>query len=119
MTELEFYRYKFLKDGLKPTQDKVKAVKQCKPPESKEDVRSFPGMIGYLSKFIAKYVILMAPLRMLTKKEVPFVWKQEQKEAFKKLKDSITDENTIAFFDLRRPISPMVEASFHEGFSEG
>ena len=119
VTELEFYGYKFTKDGLKPTLDKVKAVKQCKPPESKEAVRSFLGMIGYLSKFIPRYSILTAPLRMLTKKEVPFVWKQEQQEAFQELKDSITDENTIAFFDPRRPIIVRVEASFHEGLSAG
>ena len=119
MTELEFYGYKFTKDGLKPTLDKVKAVKQCKPPESKEAVRSFLGMIGYLSKFIPRYSILTAPLRMLTKKEVPFVWKQEQQEAFQELKDSITDENMIAFFDPRRPIIVRVEASFHEGLSAG
>ena len=40
VTELEFYGYKFTKDGLKPTQDKVQAVKQCNAPESKEAVRS-------------------------------------------------------------------------------
>jgi hypothetical protein len=37
---------------LKPTHEKVKAVKEAKAPESKEAVRSFLGMIVYLSKFI-------------------------------------------------------------------
>ena len=34
--ELEFYGYRFTKDGLKPTPDKVRAVKECKPPETKK-----------------------------------------------------------------------------------
>ena len=50
--ELEFYGYRFTNEGLKPTEDKVKAVKDCDAPESKEAVKSFLGMIGYLSKFI-------------------------------------------------------------------
>ena len=40
---LEFYGYLFTKDGLKPTLDKVKAVKESSRPESKEAVRSFFG----------------------------------------------------------------------------
>eukprot|EP00794_Sanderia_malayensis_P001266 gene1266-1396_t len=72
--EPEFYGYRFTKDGLKPTQDKIRAVEECKPPEAKEAVRSFLGMIGYLSKFIPKYSTLTAPLRELTQKNTKFQW---------------------------------------------
>jgi hypothetical protein len=51
---------------LKPTHEKVKAVKEAKSPESEEEVRSFIGMNGYLSKFIPSYASLTAPLRNLT-----------------------------------------------------
>ena len=44
--EFEFYGYLFTKDGLTPTLDKVRAVKERQPPQSKEAVRSFLGMIG-------------------------------------------------------------------------
>ena len=71
--ELEFYGYKFTKDGLKPTHEKVKAVNEAKAPESKEAVRSFLGMIGYLSKFIPRYASLTAPLRNLTHKGIMFI----------------------------------------------
>ena len=49
-TRIEFYGYRFTDEGLKPTMGKVKAVKECKPPESREEVRSFLGMIGCLSE---------------------------------------------------------------------
>ncbi len=52
--ELEFNAYRFTKDGLKPTSDKVHAVKKCKPPETKQAVRRFLGMIAYLLKFIPR-----------------------------------------------------------------
>ena len=50
--EIEFYGYRFTKDGLKPTTEKVKAVKDSNRPESREAVKSFLGMVGYLSKFM-------------------------------------------------------------------
>ena len=94
MQELEFYGYRFTSEGLKPTHEKCRAVKECSSPNSREEVRSFLGMIGYLSKFIPRYAVLKAPLRRLTRKDVPFS---------EKLKESITSEHTMAFFDPRKP----------------
>ena len=49
-------------------------LKESPQPESKEAVRSFLGMVGYLSKFIDKYASITAPLRKLTEKDVKFKW---------------------------------------------
>lgn len=117
--EIEFFGYKFTEHGIKPTEDKIKAITDCAAPESKEAVRSFLGMTGFLSKFIPKYADLTAPLRTLTRKEVRFVWGTEQQQAFEKLKKSITSDSVIAFFDPRLPITLRCEASFHEGLSAG
>ena len=117
--EIEFYGHKFTKDGLKPNPDKIRAVKESSPPKSKEAVRSFLGMTGYLSKFIPRYASLTAPLRKLTHKDTKFKWGAEQNEAFENLKASITSESTMAYFNPARPIVVRVEASFHEGLSAG
>ena len=76
-------------------------------------------MIGYLSKFIPCYAVLTAPLRKLTGQDIPFAWGPEEAETFQTLKDSITYEDTMAFFDPRKPIVMRTEASFHEGLSAG
>lgn len=117
--EIEFYGYRFTKDGLKPTPDKVRAVKECKEPKSKEEVRSFLGMLGYLSKFIPRYSTLTAPLRELTHSNTQFRWGAKEEAAFIKLKESIASENTVAYFNPGRPIIVRTEASFHEGLSAG
>ena len=117
--EIEFYGYLFTKDGLKPTDDKVKAVKESKPPQSKEEVRSFLGMIGYLSKFIPRYSILTAPLRALTQKDIKFKWGTEEQKAFDNLKQSITSDDVVAYFNPSKEIILRTEASFHEGLSAG
>ena len=100
--EIEFYGHKFTKDGLKPNPDKIRTVKESNPPESKEAVRRFLGMTGYLSKFIPRYASLTTPLRKLTHKDTKFKWGTEKNEAFEKLKASITSESTMAYFNTPR-----------------
>ena len=96
--KLEFYGYRFINKGLKPTYEKVIAVKECKPPGSRDEVKSFPGMIGYLSKFIPCFSVLTASLRRLSSQDVPFSWGPEEDTAFKRLKDNITSDDTMDFF---------------------
>ena len=109
----------FTKKGLQPTEEKTRAVKECTGPESKQEVKSFLGMIGYLQKFIPRYSSLTAPLREITRENVKFKWGPEQQKAFETLKESITSEDTMAYFNPTRPIVVRAEASFHEGLSAG
>ena len=117
--ELDFYGYRFTSEGLKPTHEKCRAVKECSSPNSREEVRSFLGMIRYLSKFIPRYAVLTAPLRRLTRQDVPFSWGPEENTAFEKLKAGITSDDSMAFFDPRKQIVVRTIASFHEGLSAG
>ena len=116
-TSIEFYGYKFTANGLMPTEEKVRAVKECGEPESKSEVRSFLGMIGYLAKFIPNYSNLTATLRELTHKDTKFRWTEKERNAFRKLKDAITDDRVMAYFNPRLPITLRTEASFHDGLS--
>lgn len=94
----------FTKDGLRPTTEKVRAVKECELPASKTEVRSFLGITGYLSKFVPRYASLTADLRELTHKDTSFHWGKTQNDAFEELKEAITDNSTMTFFDPTRPI---------------
>ena len=70
------------RNRLKPSSDKVRAVKGCGIPESKEAVRYFIGM-----------------------EELSAIGeKTEEKDAFKKIQDSGSNEKTMTFFDPNRPI---------------
>ena len=80
---LEFYGYLFTTNGLKPTLDKVKTIKECRRPENKEAVRSF---LGYLSKFIPRYASITAPLRNLTKKDTNSVGIKKNRMHLKSLR---------------------------------
>lgn len=62
-----------------PDPKKVKAVKNCKKPESKSEVRAFLGLTGYYRRFIPNYSSIAAPLTALTQKGKPenVQWDQE------------------------------------------
>jgi hypothetical protein len=117
--ELELYGYRFSQQGLTPTPDKVKAIKECTAPTSKSAVRSFLGMTGYLAKFIPRYASLTQELRELTRNETKFHWGPEEQNAFEKLKQTISNDDTIAFFHPERPTMVRTEASYNEGLSAG
>ena len=48
-TEVDFFGETYTIDGRKPSQSKVKAIKEMPPPQSKKQVQSFIGMDGQLS----------------------------------------------------------------------
>jgi len=97
VTEIEFYGYIFTDGKLKAAPSKVEAVRKCSRPNSKEEVRSFLGMTGFLSKFIPRYSSITAPLRLLTQKDVKFAWRKEQEHAFESLKQHITEDSSGIF----------------------
>ena len=82
-------------------------------------MKIFLGMIGYLYKFILWYAVLTAPLRRLAGNDVPFSWGPEEDAAFQNLKDSITCDDKMTYFDPRKPLIVRTEASFHQGLSAG
>ena len=101
--------------GLKPSPDKVKAIKECKAPQSKEEVRSFLGMAGYLDNFMPNYASIAPPLHRLTRKETKFHCGKEEHEAFQKIRENVSDEKTMAYFDPGRQIILRTEVSNNEG----
>jgi len=116
-TQITFFGHLFTSEGLKPDPRKIEAVLNCKEPKSKEEVRSFLGMTGYLDNFITNYATLSAPLTNLTRNKTKFKWNNEEKEAFEKLKSAITSSETMAYFDPNKQTTLRTEASFHEGLS--
>ncbi len=53
---------------VRPTEDKVQAIKDSTRPFTKKNVQSFLGLTGYYRKFIPNYADIAAPLPDLIKK---------------------------------------------------
>ena len=57
------------KEGLKADPEKIRAVKEMKPPENAKELKTFLGFIQYLGKFMPNMATESAPLRELLKKK--------------------------------------------------
>ena len=76
----------------------MKVLKECSEPASKEGVRSFLQTVGYMSRFIPNFSQTSEPLRTLTKDNTQFQWRQKKREAFNRLKASLSEETSLAYF---------------------
>ncbi|XP_055839723.1 uncharacterized protein K02A2.6-like [Episyrphus balteatus] len=111
VSEISFNGHRLSGSGIKPMHDKLEAVKQFREPNDAEEVRSFLGLVNYVSKFIPNLATISEPLRRLTKKDVKFQWGCNQQKAFELLKQSLTHELTLGYYDVKCPTQVIADAS--------
>ena len=77
----------------------MKALHEARPPKVSAKVRSFLGLVNFSRRFVSDLATKADPLRRLTQKNVSFKWEKDQEEAFQELKSSLTDVDTLAYFN--------------------
>lgn len=111
MTEIKYIGHILSTKGLKPDDEKVRAVVQIPPPTDKQELLRFMGMVQYLAKFIPNLSEVSAPLRKLLEKDTEWHWDQAQRTSFEELKRLVTNAPTLKFFDVNKPVMLSVDAS--------
>ncbi len=112
-TEVSYFGHRITKDGIKPDPAKIAAVKDMEPPKDKGELETILGMINYLSKFAPGLSDVNAPMRHLLKDSSEFRWDAQQEEAFKKIKELLTQEPgpVLRYFDPSQELRLQVDAS--------
>ena len=82
--------------GISPVDSKVQAIVDLPLPQTARAVKGFLGMIGFYRKFIKDFAKLAAPLELLTRRGVPFVWNLEAVAAFEALKQALCEAPCLA-----------------------
>lgn len=111
VSEMKILGHILSADGIKPDSDKLESIRRFREPKSGEEVRSFLGLVNYLSKFIPDLATLTYPLRQLTVQKQCFVWGVEQQTAFEKLKEHMTRPTTLGYFDVSDRTQLVADAS--------
>ena len=109
--QIEFFGYVLSAEGISPDPAKVQALREAERPSNAEEVRSFLGMADYSSRFIKNFSTLAAPLRELTQSEVAWRWAEREQEAFMKIKNSLLDNATLAYYEVGAETEAVVDAS--------
>jgi len=68
-------------------------------PRTTKEVQSFLGLTGYFRKFIPYYSRIAKPLSDLLKKNSSFQFKEQEREAFLKLKKCLSEEPVLRIYN--------------------
>ena len=92
-----------MEDGiLTPNQDKARDIVEARRPETKKQIRSYLGMVGFYQRFIPQFAEISLPLTNLTKKGNPnnLVWEGEHQRAFERLRSYMMSTPILKLPDL-------------------
>jgi RNase H-like domain found in reverse transcriptase len=94
-----------------PSQKKVEANLQIKPPTTHKQLRCFIGLVNYYHNMWPLRSHLLAPLSLLTSSKVKWKWTTEHQESFDKMKALIAKETLLTFPDFSKEFEIHTDAS--------
>ena len=77
--------------SITPLQSRIEAIQKLQPPTNVRGCKSFCGVVNYLSIFCRDLQKLLKPIYDLTKKGRPFIWQEEQQQAFDLIKERMVN----------------------------
>ena len=73
-------------------------------------MKSLLGMTQYVACFIPNYATITARLRLLTRRNTPWKWEQEEQRALNELKEALVGDQVMSYFDRRKQSEIIVHA---------
>ena len=109
--EVPYIGHVLTPDGLKPDPSKVKAIVAMPTPSGKKALQRLLGMITYLAKFLPTLSDMTEPLRCLLDKDVQWHWNDTHEKSWKQVKQLITREPVLKYFDPSKEVTLQCDAS--------
>jgi len=112
LQEIKFFGVIFSEQGMSPDPDKVRAIKEASRPQTKKDVESFLGFVGWNADFIGpSFATVASPLRKCAASKEPFNWTTQCQSAFDQLKEIISSDSVLAPFDPEKRTAVIADAA--------
>ena len=99
------------KEGLRPTDEKLKAIRDATAPSDVSSLKSFLGLIMFYSKFLPHHSTVLAPLNKLLQKDVKWKWGDREQKSFKNAKKMLLESETLVHYDGCLPLYLSCDAS--------
>ena len=110
-TEVKFMGHLLTSEGIKVDPDKVAAIADMPAPVDTKGVQRLCGMINYLSEFLPDLATVMEPINMLKHQDVPFNWANAQRQAFAKVKEMVTSDQLLQYYNPDKELAIQCDAS--------
>lgn len=99
------------KDGLRPTSDKLEAIRKAPTPSNVTELKAFLGLLNFYSRFLPNTATVLEPLYKLLKKNVHWQWSADCESSFQKAKDLLENSQVLALYDCTKPLKLTCDAS--------
>jgi len=114
-TEVEYVGQVLTAEGVRISQEKIKAVQGMRRPSEINNVHTLLGMVNYTMKFIPELSSITEPLRQLIKESneynFKFHWDPVHEEAFLSLKKMMASAPVLRYYSITDPITISCDAS--------
>ena len=101
-----------IEDGIvRPSEEKITAVRNYPEPENIKKLQGFLGLTGYFRKFVYQYSILARSLSNLLKKGVKLNIGKEERIAINELKNALLSSPVLKIYQQGAPIELHTDAS--------
>lgn len=97
--------------GIKPNQEKIRAILEAPSPKNVTQLKSFFGLLNFYNRFVPNLASELRILYNLLKKNNKFQWNVQEEKAFEKAKMLISNKNILEHYDPKKPIVITCDAS--------
>lgn len=114
---IHFLGHELKPEGVKPLPKYVKSITEFRIPKTIEELQSFLGLVNYINKWIPNLATTTEPLKQILrqklgkKSNIEEYWKDDQNEAFEKLKRMLSKIETLGYYDIKDKTQVIADAS--------
>nr|GFB33902.1 reverse transcriptase domain-containing protein [Tanacetum cinerariifolium] len=103
--------HKIPKKGIEVDKAKIEVISKLPHPTTVKGIRSFLGHAGFYRRFIKDFSKISLPMTHLLEKNSPFIFSNECIQAFRTLKDKLTEAPILIAPNWDKPFELMCNAS--------
>nr|GFA54787.1 reverse transcriptase domain-containing protein [Tanacetum cinerariifolium] len=103
--------HKISKKGIEVNKAKIEVISKLPHPTTMKGIRSFLGHAGFYRRFIKDFSKISRPMTHLLEKNSPFIFSNECIQAFRTLKDKLTEAPILVAPNWDQPFELMCDAS--------
>ena len=96
---------------VRPLDAKIRTIVEYPIPTSREELAGFLGMAGYYRNFCLNFSEIAAPLTNLLSKKVKFVWTDDCRLAFDRVKLLLQKSPVLKSPDYKKPFKLIIDSS--------
>nr|GEZ99781.1 putative reverse transcriptase domain-containing protein [Tanacetum cinerariifolium] len=117
LNSVQFLGHVIDSSGIHVDPAKIEAIKSWAAPTTPTEVRQFLGLAGYYRWFIKEFSLIAKPLTKLTQKGKPFIWGNNEEEAFQTLKRKLCSASILSLPEGSKDFVVYCDAKNEENYT--